>query len=215
MMDYSIKDPQDNSIPVRNIYCVGRNYRAHAKELNNLVPDEPFFFQKSTPALNTGSIIKLPKNRIIQYELEIVVLVGTMTESVNPGEELNLVSGLALGLDLTDRNFQTTLKEKRLPWLFSKSFSGAAVVTKFIDPHSSLWNQDFWFKINGQIVQRGNRNQMLYSIPELLRYLLQHIPVLKGDLIFTGTPEGVGNLAKGDRCKIGIGEKTLAVYKVQ
>ena len=130
-MNYNVQNNQGNLIPVRNIYCIGRNYRAHAAELNHDVPDSPFFFQKSIPALNTSNEIILPENREIHHELEIVVLIGKDGEKISASSTDTFISGYALGLDLTDRIYQTQLKEAKLPWLLAKSFKGSAVVSTF------------------------------------------------------------------------------------
>ena len=114
---------------VRNIYCVGRNYIEHAKELGNTKPTEPFFFQKSLPSLNISDTIYLPLNREIHYEVEIVLLIGKSGISQSVDDSLSFINGFTIGIDLTDRNFQNMLKEKQLPWLLSKSFSGSAVVS--------------------------------------------------------------------------------------
>jgi 2-keto-4-pentenoate hydratase/2-oxohepta-3-ene-1,7-dioic acid hydratase in catechol pathway len=214
-MDYTVHTPESKTLPVRNIYCVGRNYGSHISELQNEIPSEPVLFQKSIPALNTGSVIHLPPHRTIQHELEIVVLIGQSTDSVPSGKEMDFITGLALGLDLTDREFQSKLKEKRLPWLMSKSFKGSAVVTEFLEPDSRLWDEDFWLEKNGSVIQKGNRRDMVFPLPELIQYLASHLPLLEGDLLFTGTPEGVGTLSSGDRCRLGVGSRTLAVYTVQ
>ncbi len=214
-MDYTVQTPEGKLLPVRNIYCIGRNYVSHVSELKNEVPSEPVLFQKSIPALNTGKVIHLPANRTIQHELEIVALIGQSAERVPSGQEMKLIAGLALGLDLTDREFQSRLKERRLPWLMAKSFKGSAVVTDFLDPDSDLWDEDFWLEKNGSIVQKGNRRQMIFSLSELIRYLAHHLPLLEGDLLFTGTPEGVGELSPGDQCSLGIGTRTLRSYTVQ
>jgi len=205
-MEYCVTTDQDGIVPVRNIYCIGRNYKKHAVELKNEIPRQPFFFQKSTPALNTSNEIILPENREIHYELEIVVLIGKAGESISISNAPKYIQGYALGLDLTDRNFQSELKQKKLPWLLSKSFRGSAVVSSF---QTKEILSDFWLKINGDIRQKGKASQMIFSISKQIKYLSGMIPLTEGDLIFTGTPSGVGPLCKGDKLVLGIGSKTI------
>ena len=205
-MNYNVQSEQGNLIPVRNIYCIGRNYRAHAAELKHDVPDSPFFFQKSIPALNTTNEIILPENREIHHELEIVVLIGKDGEMISASSTDTFISGYALGLDLTDRIYQTQLKEAKLPWLLAKSFKGSAVVSTF---QSEMVQKDFWLKVNGEVRQMGNASQMVFSISQQISFLSSRIPLMSGDLIFTGTPSGVGPIHSGDSLVLGIGEKSI------
>ena len=211
-MNYNIQSEQGNLIPVRNIYCIGRNYRAHAAELKHDVPDSPFFFQKSIPALNTTNEIILPENREIHHELEIVVLIGKDGEMISASSTDTFISGYALGLDLTDRIYQTQLKEAKLPWLLAKSFKGSAVVSTF---QSEMVQKDFWLKVNGEVRQMGNASQMVFSISQQISFLSSMIPLMSGDLIFTGTPSGVGPIHSGDSLELGIGEKSIHSLSVK
>ena len=143
LKEYNVRKATGEEVLVRNIYCIGRNYIEHAKELNHSVPNEPFFFQKSLPSLNITDTIYLPVNREIHYEVEIVLLIGKSGVSQSVDDSLSFINGFTIGIDLTDRNFQNILKEKQLPWLLSKSFSGSAVVSEFIDEEIS---DNFWIK---------------------------------------------------------------------
>jgi fumarylpyruvate hydrolase len=211
-MNYNVQSEQGNLTPVRNIYCIGRNYRAHAAELNHDVPDNPFFFQKSIPALNTTNEIILPENREIHHELEIVVLISKDGEMISVSSTDTFISGYALGLDLTDRIYQTQLKEAKLPWLLAKSFKGSAVVSTF---QSEMVQKDFWLKVNGEVRQMGNASQMVFSISQQISFLSSMIPLMSGDLIFTGTPSGVGPIHSGDSLELGIGEKSIHSLSVK
>ena len=191
---------------VRNIYCVGRNYIDHAKELGNTKPTEPFFFQKSLPSLNTSNQIVLPPNRTIEHEVEIVLLVGKDGKSEDKNDASSFIEGYSLGIDLTDRKYQNKLKELKLPWLLSKSFAGSAVVSTFSEKPIE---EDFWLSVNREKKQTGNHNQMTFSFAELIHFLSNRVPLMKGDLIFTGTPRGVGSLDVGDEVVVGAGNATL------
>ncbi len=212
LKEYYVRKATGEEVLVRNIYCIGRNYVDHAKELNQSVPNEPFFFQKSLPSLNISDTIYLPVNREIHYEVEIVLLIGKSGISQSVDDSLSFINGFTIGIDLTDRNFQNMLKEKQLPWLLSKSFSGSAVVSEFIDEEIS---DNFWIIINGESRQESNYDNMIFSFQDQIHYLSNKIPLMVGDLIFTGTPSGVGILNKDDDVKIGYGEKLINSLKVK
>ena len=212
LKEYNVRKATGEEVLVRNIYCIGRNYVEHAKELSHSVPNEPFFFQKSLPSLNITDTIYLPVNREIHYEVEIVLLIGKSGVSQSVDDSLSFINGFTIGIDLTDRNFQNILKEKQLPWLLSKSFSGSAVVSEFIDEEIS---DNFWIKINGETRQESNYENMLFSFQDQIHYLSNKIPLMEGDLIFTGTPSGVGILNENDQVEIGYGENLINSLKVK
>jgi len=203
---YHIQKNNCGDVLVRNIYCVGRNYSKHVKELCNAEPKEPFFFQKSVPALNTTNKIYIPRNRKIDYEVEIVLLVGKSGISESIEDSSSFINGYSLGIDLTDREYQNKLKNDKLPWLLSKSFAGSAVVSTFL---KNPIKDDFWLDLNSERRQQGNSQQMIFSFAEQIYFLSNKIPLMEGDLIFTGTPEGVGPLKVGDKIDIGFGDTTL------
>jgi 2-keto-4-pentenoate hydratase/2-oxohepta-3-ene-1,7-dioic acid hydratase in catechol pathway len=206
LKNYHIKKNNGESVLVRNIYCIGRNYSEHIKELNNAKPKEPFFFQKSLPALNTTNKIYLSQNKDIEYEVEIVLLVGKSGISESIEDSLSFVDGYSLGIDLTDREYQNKLKRDKLPWLLSKSFAGSAVVSAFLE---NPIKDSFWLDLNNERRQQGNFQQMTFSFAEQIYFLSNKIPLMEGDLIFTGTPEGVGPLRVGDKIDIGFGDTIL------
>ena len=205
-MNFTVKTKQNTLIPIRNIYCIGRNYHAHVAELNSKVPKQPFFFQKSLPSLNASNKFTIPKNREIHHELEVVILIGKNGEEIPITKTDDYILGYGLGLDLTDREYQNQLKRDQLPWLLSKSFQGSAIVSCF---QGEKISEDFWLKINGSIRQKGNINQMIFSISEQISFLSGMLPLLEGDLIFTGTPSGVGPIQNGDDLELGYGKKTI------
>ena len=204
----------NNQIPVRNIYAVGRNYSAHAKEMGSAINNEPIFFQKSLTSLHTSSKIIIPRDCNIHHELEVVVLIGTPGEFINENTANDHVAGLALGLDLTDRVLQNALKKQSLPWFLSKSFKGSAVVSEFRMKTDGLWEKEFWLKRNEIIVQLGKMDQMVFPITKLIEYLSAKMPLLEGDLIFSGTPQGVGPIDQGDNLELGIAQETLMEIEV-
>ncbi len=198
-----------------NIYAVGRNYTSHAQEMGNQVPKEPIFFQKSSTCLSDNSVITLPRGREIHHELEIVASIGKNGSNIPVEEAWIHVDGLCLGLDLTDRPLQQTFKKERLPWFLAKSFSVSAVITQFELPNLNIWSRNFWLTINSKEVQRGNMDQMVFDIPTLIAYLSARLPLTAGDLIYTGTPSGVGPLHAGDELVLGLGEEIKGRFLVK
>lgn len=183
------------------IYCVGRNYAEHAHELNNPVPSEPVIFTKTPQAL------RLPEeagkiafgDETFHHEAELVLLIG---ERVERGKAIGwkAVRAIGLGIDLTRREIQNSLKSKGLPWTIAKSFEGSAIVAPLlpIAKFSNLENIGFEFAVNDEVRQRGSSSEMLFNIPTILSYLTTLGPLCPGDLIFTGTPKGVGPIRRGD-----------------
>jgi len=204
----------NKNIEVTNIYAVGRNYIDHAKEMESSIPKEPILFQKSLTSLSKSSTIIIPHGREIHHELEIVVLIGKSGENIILDNAFSYIRGIGLGLDLTDRILQTKLKSESLPWFLSKSFKGSAVVSKFYNWEDSKWNESFWLKKNKKIVQSGKISEMIFSIEELISYLSNRVPLLKGDLIFTGTPSGVGPIVNSDKLDLGLGNKSFMNIEV-
>ena len=184
-----------------NIYCVGRNFEGHAKELGNKVSTSPLIFQKSNSAVNVKETIEIPKNKTIEHELEIVLMIGKEGVPKNHEEARTFISGFSIGLDLTDRGLQSELKKKGLPWFASKSFKGSAVIdTNFRHECPN----EFYLNVNQKIRQEGNLKDMIFSFEDIVLHLSKIVDLKKGDIIFTGTPEGVGPLERGDEIEMGF-----------
>ena len=194
---------------VSNIFCIGRNYREHAAELGNAVPEEPMAFLKPTGALLAGeSRIELPAySESVHYECELVLYVGqTAGAGLDEAAALACVEGVGIGLDLTARDVQGEAKAKGQPWLKAKGFRHSACVSHFVAP-AVLPAADsllFSLKVNGEPRQQGDSAQMVHSIPKLVAYLADTYGLPAGSLIFTGTPEGVGELQHGDRLQLSL-----------
>jgi fumarylpyruvate hydrolase len=188
---------------IGNIYCIGRNYKLHAQELGNEIPQEPLVFTKPTHAIvpmNADRIVELPGNAgEVHFELEIVIRIGgEYAEGVDPEQ---LIDGMALGLDLTLRDVQSHLKAKGLPWLPAKGFKGSAPLGRWL-PYpgaAALAETTFELKRNGELAQRGQAADMLFSVGELIHYVGRHYGLGAGDIIYTGTPAGVAALRDGDK----------------
>ena len=187
---------------IRNIYCIGRNYRLHALELGNEVPEEPLVFTKPSHAVvpMNGNVVELPGNvGEVHFELEIVLRIGRAYE---PGIDTELcIDGMALGLDLTLRDVQSKLKAKGQPWLAAKGFKGSAPLGEWL-PYpgaAALEENEFVLLRGGEEAQRGQASDMLFNVAELIKYVGEHYGLGAGDILYTGTPAGVAALHDGDQ----------------
>lgn len=205
-------------LPIQNIFCIGRNYAKHIEELNNETPLEPLVFLKPTSALaQAGDTITLPAfSNSVHYEAELVLYIDQDARNLAPSEALSVVGGYAVGLDLTARDLQDTIKSKGEPWTKCKGFPGAAIVSDFIsaDKIDNAEDISFTFTQNGALKQNGNTSMMLYPIAEIVSYLSQVYGLSEGDLIYTGTPEGVGKLATGDVLKLTLEDLVDVDFKI-
>lgn len=204
-MVYEAKTLTGELVTIGSIYCIGRSYAEHAVELNNPVPQEPVIFLKSAASLRgmaDQGRIAFP-DETFHHEAEVVLVIG---KSVTCEEDCswNSVSHVALGLDLTRREVQQHLKEKGLPWTTAKSFLGSAVLSPLV-PVESVKNKSgilFQLTVNDELRQDGDTSMMLFKVEVLLKALLKLHPLEKGDVIYTGTPRGVGPLKAGDRFQL-------------
>jgi fumarylpyruvate hydrolase len=198
---------KDYVIPVGKIYCVGRNYSDHAVEMNESIEKiEPFFFTKPPQSLTQNSKIPFPQNtNNLHHEVELVVLIGSECKQVPPSDVEKMILGYAVGLDLTKRDLQEVAKDNKKPWDLSKGFDNSAPVSLVnISNKKTLKKGKIQLKINGTLRQLGDISEMIWSISELISYLSNHITLYPGDLIFTGTPAGVGEIKPGDRIEASI-----------
>ena len=205
-------------LPIQNIFCIGRNYAKHIEELNNETPVEPLVFLKPTSALaQADDTITLPEfSNSVHYEAELVLYIDQDARNLAPSEALSVVGGYAIGLDLTARDLQDQIKSKGEPWTKCKGFPGAAIVSDFIsaDKIDNAEDISFTFTQNGVLKQNGNTSMMLYPIAEIVSYLSQVYGLSEGDLIYTGTPEGVGELSTGDALKLTLEDLIDADFKI-
>ncbi|UNK17093.1 fumarylacetoacetate hydrolase family protein [Paenibacillus sp. N3/727] len=203
---------------VNNVYCVGRNYRLHAAELGNAVPDEPMIFLKPSHAVVPldGSRLTMPQGRgIVHFEGELVIQVA---KDYTPGMKVDeLVEVMALGIDFTLRDVQSVIKEKGQPWTAAKGFKNSAPLTPYITfpGNDQLLQTEFTVLKNGEEVQRGNAGDMIFSLQNIIDYIGHHYGLGKGDLIFTGTPAGVGLAESGDVFELIWGEVRLGRCEIE
>ncbi|WP_407482782.1 fumarylacetoacetate hydrolase family protein [Elizabethkingia meningoseptica] len=182
------------------IICVGRNYTEHAKELKNEIPTEPVLFIKPDTAVLKGSDFYIPEfSNDIHYELELVIKISKGGKYIQEENAEKHYEQIGLGIDFTARDLQTRLKEKGLPWEKAKGFDGSAVVSDFFSVEN--FNSEeihFELKKNNQVVQTGNSKDMIFGINALIANISQYFTLRVGDLIFTGTPAGVGKVEEND-----------------
>ena len=184
------------------IICVGRNYAKHAKELNNPVPSKPLiFFKPDTAVLRENKDFYYPEfTQDLHYECELVVRISREGKFLQEKFVHTYIDGIGLGIDFTARDIQSEAKKKGWPWTLAKGFNGSAPVSAFLPPEQfpDLQNIRFSCSINGEERQNGHTADMIFSVTHLISYISQFITVKKGDLIFTGTPEGVGPVSVND-----------------
>ncbi|BAK76309.1 fumarylacetoacetate (FAA) hydrolase family protein [Pseudogulbenkiania sp. NH8B] len=196
------------SIRVGNVFCIGRNYAAHAAELGNAVEAEPLVFLKPTSALAVeGEPIRLPAySGDVHHECELVLLIGKGGNDIPESAALQHVAGYAIGLDMTARDVQGIAKQKGLPWTKAKGFRSAATVSAFVPAErlADPGHLEFTLQVNGETRQRGETRLMLFSVPAIIHYLSTVYGLSEGDLIYTGTPEGVAAVKPGDRLRLDL-----------
>lgn len=196
------------------VIAIGRNYAAHAKELNNPLPSSPVIFLKpDTAVLKDNKPFYIPDfSSDIHYELEVVLKVCKEGKHIAEKFAANYFDEVGLGIDFTARDIQNSHKEKGLPWELAKAFDNSAAISRFIpkDQINDLNNLQFELKINNESRQNGNTKDILFSFEKIISFVSQYITLKKGDLIFTGTPEGVGPVFKGDKLEAWLsGEQFL------
>ncbi|WFD27487.1 acylpyruvate hydrolase [Malassezia nana] len=191
----------------RKIVAIGRNFADHAKELNNAVPTEPFFFLKPTTSyIGHGQAIEVPQGVVAHHEVELAVVIGKNGRDISRNESESHIGGYALAIDMTARNMQDKAKKSGLPWSAAKGFDTFTPISNFIakdqilDPH----NVDLWLKVNGEMRQNGNTKDMIFSIPELIAYVSSIMTLETGDVLLTGTPKGVSQIKDGDEVTAGL-----------
>lgn len=208
------QDGSEITLPVGKVVCVGRNYAAHAKELNNPIPKEPLLFIKPASSLVRFEDMSVPQGLgQVHYEAEIAILIGSRLQSESLGQGVaeercqQAIAGVGAALDLTLRDLQSQLKEKGQPWEKAKSFDGACPVAPFISPELvDLTQLPIRFWQDGALKQDGNSSDMLTPILPLLSYITRYFSLEPGDIVLTGTPEGVGPLVEGQKLVLQLSE---------
>ena len=198
------------------ILAIGRNYSAHIEELNNERPDEPLIFTKpETALLQKNAPFYYPDfSKNIHYEVEILLKISKNGKYIDKKFAHNYFDAIGIGIDFTARDLQDKARAKGLPWDLAKGFNGSAPVSKFIDKaeFADIKNLNFSLNLDGEQKQQGNTSLMLFEFEEIISYISKFIMLKKGDIIFTGTPKGVGPIAIGNKLEAFIeNEKLLEV----
>jgi acylpyruvate hydrolase len=201
------------------ILCIGRNYAEHIAELNNERPTEPVLFLKPDSAiLRNNDPFYLPDfSNDIHYEVEIVLKISKIGKNIEAKFAHKYYDEVGIGIDFTARDLQSKLKEKGLPWEKAKAFNGSAPISNFINKEeiSDLKNLKFDLKINGETRQLGDTAIMLWNFDEIIAEMSKYFTLKKGDLIFTGTPAGVGKVNIGDNLVASIEEKEMLNFEIK
>lgn len=199
------------------IICIGRNYAEHAKELKNDVPTEPVFFMKpDTALLKDNEDFYYPEHtKDLHHEVELVIKISRAGKHIEEKHAHKYYEEIGVGIDFTARDTQVKCKEKGLPWEKAKAFDGSAPIGNFVPKanFSDINNINFHLEVNGKPRQKGNTKDLLFSFDKIIAYVSQYIMLKTGDLIYTGTPEGVAAVAIGDKLSCYIeGEKLLEFF---
>jgi len=208
--------------PVARVYCVGRNYEEHAKEMGFTGREPPFFFMKPADALvvidagQTGTIPYARQTRNLHHEIELVVAIGTGGRNIRAADAFKHIFGYAVGLDMTRRDLQGEMKKQGRPWEIGKAFEHSAPMTDIVPVATCghLSKGAIWLKVNGEVKQNSDLDQLIWNVPEIIHHLSTIAELKAGDLIMTGTPAGVAAVKRGDvmegYCE-GVGSLTAKV----
>jgi len=202
-MKYITIKNSSEKIPVGKVVCVGRNYAEHARELGNEIPEKPVVFLKpNTAIIYSGEKIIYPGfSEEMHHEVELVLLIGKKIKNVDIKKAEDAISGYGVGLDMTLRDIQSELKKKGHPWTIAKGFDTSAALSDFLlkKNYKLTLNEIISLSINGTIKQRSKLNAMIFAPSKIVEYISSLMTLEEGDLIFTGTPSGVGKVEKGDK----------------
>lgn len=201
------------------IFCIGRNYAEHIAELNNERPDDPVIFSKpDTALLKDNEPFYYPDfSQDIHNEVEIIVKISKMGKNIEATFAHKYYDEIGVGIDLTARDIQGKLKTKGLPWEIAKGFNGSAPISGFVpkSDYPDLKNLNFKLEINGEVRQQGNTSMMLWNIDEIIAYISKFFTLKQGDILFTGTPKGVGPIQIGDTLTAYIEDKKMLEFEVK
>jgi len=201
------------------IIAIGLNYAEHNKELNNPVPDEPVFFMKPDTALIKGNkpFFYPDFSKNLHYETEIVLKINRVGKCIPENFAYRYFKEIGIGIDFTARDIQSRCKEKGLPWEAAKAFDGSAPVSHFVSKtdFKDLHDLNFHLTINGVTVQQGNTSNMIFSYDRIIAHVSKYVTIRMGDLIFTGTPAGVGPVKIGDHLQAYLESKLMLDFYVR
>ncbi|AZI32651.1 fumarylacetoacetate hydrolase family protein [Kaistella carnis] len=200
------------------IICIGRNYAEHAQELGNEVPESPVIFMKpDTAVLKKGSDFYIPEfSDDVHYELEVVLKISKGGKYIQDENADKYYDEIGLGIDFTARDLQSKLKEKGLPWELAKGFDGSAVLSEFYKKENfNMKNLNFSLRKNKEEVQNGTTSMMIFSPEKIIAFVSQYFTLRVGDLIFTGTPKGVGKVSENDMLQAFLEDEKVFDLRIQ
>ncbi len=201
------------------ILCIGKNYAAHIEEMNSERPDEPIIFTKPETALllNNAPFYYPDFSNDIHYEVEIILKINRNGKYIEPRFAHKYFDEIGVGIDFTARDLQSKAKKKGLPWALSKGFNGSAPISKFVSKNKfkDLKDLNFRLKLDGDIRQQGNTGLMLFSFEEIISYISKFIWLKEGDIIFTGTPKGVGPVRIGNILEAFIEDEKMLEVEIK
>lgn len=213
--DYKLIPGLKPELAIHSIFCIGRNYSEHAKELQNVVPDQPMVFLKPVSSIihDGESIVLPPQSSEVHHEVELVAAVGKGGKNIPEATALEHVAGYGLGIDVTARDLQQVAKQKSHPWTVAKGFDTFAPISTFIPAEAieNPQNLKLRLQVNGEVRQEGNTHDMIFPIAELIAYLSTIFTLSPGDLIFTGTPAGVSPIEKGDSITATLNDNLISL----
>ena len=199
------------------IICIGRNYAAHAQELGNEIPESPVIFMKPDTAVLKGNDFYIPEfSSDVHYELEVVLKISKGGKYIQQENAAKHYDEIGLGIDFTARDLQSQLKSKGLPWELAKGFDGSAVLSEFF-PKSNfeMKNLNFSLLKNKEEVQNGNTSLMIFTPEQIIAFVSQYFTLRVGDLIFTGTPQGVGKVSENDELQAFLEDQKVFDLRIQ
>jgi len=219
MVNYIFKEDSRRNVPIGKLICLARTYKKHAEEMHTDVTDDPLLFLKpaSSVIFNGESIIIPSMSQCLHHEVELGIVIGKKCKNILQQESLDYVLGYLIALDITARDIQTEAKKNGWPWSIAKGFDTFAPIGEIIlkenlpDPN----NVDIFLKVNGEIRQKSNTSHMVYSIERIIEFISHIMTLEPGDLIMTGTPEGVGEITKEDILEAGLSDICLLKVDVK
>jgi 2-keto-4-pentenoate hydratase/2-oxohepta-3-ene-1,7-dioic acid hydratase in catechol pathway len=209
MPNYIFSDGIKKKMVIGKLVCLARTYYKHAKEMNTIVSERPILFLKpsSSVIFNNESIVIPSISKSVHHEVELCVVIGEKCCKVKRIDAIDYILGYCLGLDITARDIQSVAKKNGLPWSIAKGFDTFAPISSVVlkekinDPH----NLDIWLKVNGKLRQVSNTKYLIYTIDEIIEFVSSIMTLQPGDMIMTGTPEGVAEIKRGDKIEAKLG----------
>lgn len=219
MTNYIFSNGSNKKLAIGKLVCLARTYHKHAKEMNTKVTEKPLLFLKpaSSVIFNNESIVIPYFSKNVHHEVELCIIIGEKCRKVKSMNAINYVLGYCLGLDITARDIQSIAKKNGWPWGIAKGFDTFAPISsvvlkeKISDPH----NLDIWLKVNGKLRQSSNTKYMSYTIGEIIEFVSNIMTLQPGDMIMTGTPEGVAEIKKGDKIEAKLGNICSLIVNVK